>query len=40
MALGGSIGTEGNTINAPIIELESMDDLDSMSANEIKGKIY
>ena len=39
MALGGSIGTEGNTINAPIIEVESMDDLDSMSANEIKGKI-
>ena len=39
MALGGSIGTDGKSVSAPIIEVENMSSIDSLSEKDIKGKI-
>lgn len=38
-ALGGSVGTDGNVISGNVIEVRDWNELDEMSAKEIKGKV-
>lgn len=38
LGLGNSIGTDGNILRAPIVMVNSFDELDAMSDKDIKGK--